>query len=66
MLRLNAELKAMGYCTWLDVEQMQGSTVESMADAVERAAVMLICVCAPYKESPNCRMEANVSAQHFS
>ena len=55
VLRLSTDLKAVGFNMWLDVEQMQGSTVESMADAVERAAVMLICISKPYKESPNCR-----------
>ena len=34
---------------------MSGSTLEAMASAVENAAVVLICACEKYKESPNCR-----------
>ena len=44
--RLNLSLKTRGYDIWIDVEKMQGSTVEAMADAVEGAAVMVYgCVC---------------------
>ena len=32
-----------------------GSTLEAMALAVEKAAVVLICMSQKYKESPNCR-----------
>ena len=38
---------------------MKGSTVDAMSDAVDNAAVMLFCVSLPYKESCNCRLEAN-------
>jgi hypothetical protein len=56
VLRLNQALKAKGYTVWLDVEQMQGSTVDAMAEAVEGAAAMMVCVSSSYKESSNCRM----------
>jgi hypothetical protein len=42
---------------------MQGSTVEAMADAVEGAAVMCYGVSRAYKESANCRMEAQYAHQ---
>ena len=32
-----------------------GSTLEAMALAVEKAAVILICMTEKYKESPSCR-----------
>eukprot|EP01049_Picozoa_sp_SAG25_P012115 SAG25_NODE_1584_length_2729_cov_3.051331_1_plen_304_part_10 len=38
--RVHASLVRRGYTTWIDVEKMQGSTVEAMADAVEGAAAM--------------------------
>ena len=44
-----------GYKTWIDVEQMGGSTLDAMAGAVENAAVVLICASEKYKDSPNCR-----------
>eukprot|EP01043_Picozoa_sp_COSAG02_P115279 COSAG02_NODE_51635_length_313_cov_0.518692_2_plen_46_part_01 len=36
---------------------MQGSTVDTMAMAVEGSAVVLIGVSRAYKQSTNCRME---------
>ena len=61
--RLNASLKARGYTTWIDIEKMQGSTVEAMADAVEECAVMVFGISMAYKESTNCRMEAQYAFQ---
>ena len=61
--RLNTALKARGYCIWIDIEKMQGSTVEAMADAVEDAAVMCYGISQAYKESTNCRMEAQYAFQ---
>ena len=42
----------------MDVEQMRGSTLETMAEAIEDSSVVLICLSERYKESPNCRAEA--------
>jgi hypothetical protein len=36
-----------------------GSTIDAMSDAVDGADVMLYGVSLPYKESGNCRLEAN-------
>ena len=51
-------LQASGYRVWMDLEQMGGSTLEAMAKAVEDSSVVLICLSERYKESPNCRSEA--------
>ena len=61
--RVNSSLVRRGYTTWIDVEKMQGSTVEAMADAVEDAAVMCYGISQAYKESTNCRMEAQYAFQ---
>jgi hypothetical protein len=45
------------------VEQMKGSTVDAMSKAVEDAAVVLIGVSRAYKESTNCRLEAQYAMQ---
>eukprot|EP00026_Physarum_polycephalum_P003081 Phypoly_transcript_03090.p1 GENE.Phypoly_transcript_03090~~Phypoly_transcript_03090.p1 ORF type:complete len:799 (+),score=132.97 Phypoly_transcript_03090:161-2557(+) len=50
-----------GYNCWIDIEQMQGSTLEAMANAVEQASVVLICYSKKYKESAACRTEAEYS-----
>ena len=55
MIQLKNRLQADGYKVWMDIDQMGGSTLESMAKAVEDATVVLIGVSQKYKESPNCR-----------
>ena len=61
--RVNASLVRRGYTTWIDVEKMQGSTVDAMAEAVEGAVAMCYGVCRAYKESANCRLEAQYAYQ---
>ena len=39
----------------MDIDQMGGSTLQAMADAVENATVVFICMSQKYKDSPNCR-----------
>ena len=56
-------LQASGYRVWMDLEQMGGSTLEAMAKAVENSSAVLICVSERYKESPNCRSEAEYAYQ---
>jgi hypothetical protein len=36
---------------------MEGSTLGAMAEAVEGATVVLLCMSQKYKDSPNCRLE---------
>ena len=57
VVRINASLKVRGYNTWIDIEKMQGSTMDAMAHAVDYAAVMCYTVSLAYKESSNCRLE---------
>ena len=40
------------------MEQIYGSSLASMAEAVENASVVLMCVSEKYYASPNCRLEA--------
>ena len=55
MVEVKNKLQAAGYSVWMDLEQMGGSTLEAMANAVENSAVVLLCVSQKYKESANCR-----------
>jgi hypothetical protein len=45
------------------MEQMKGATVDTMALAVEGSAVVMLGVSRAYKESSNCRMEAQYALQ---
>ncbi|CAF1511476.1 unnamed protein product, partial [Adineta steineri] len=48
----------LGYKIWLDQEQMHGSTIEAMANAVDNAQFILMCMSDTYKRSANCQSEA--------
>ena len=63
LVKVKNKLQASGYRVWMDLERMGGSTLEAMAKAVENAAVILVCVSERYKESPNCRSEAEYAYQ---
>ena len=54
-----------GFKVWIDVDLMEGSTLEAMASAVENAAVVIIGVSEKYKRSPNCRTGCEVMYLHF-
>ena len=63
LIEVKNSLQASGYRVWMDLEQMGGSTLEAMAKAVENSSVVLVCVSQKYKESPNCRSEAEYAYQ---
>ena len=63
LVKVKNKLQASGYRVWMDLERMGGSTLEAMAKGVENAAVILVCVSERYKESPNCRSEAEYAYQ---
>ena len=63
VLRLRRELGRRNYSIWIDVEQMQGSTVDSMADAIDAAYSVVYCMTQAYKESANCKLEAMYAHQ---
>ena len=63
LIEVKNRLQASGYRVWMDLEQMGGSTLEAMAKAVESSSVVLVCVSQKYKESPNCRSEAEYAYQ---
>ncbi|KAL9971693.1 hypothetical protein ACROYT_G017892 [Oculina patagonica] len=63
LVEVKNKLQASGYRVWMDLEQMGGSTLEAMAKAVEDASVVLVCVSERYKQSPNCRSEAEYAYQ---
>jgi hypothetical protein len=58
VLKIKQRLEQAGYKVWLDLDQMHGSTLEAMASAVEGSTIVCICATRKYKNSPNCRAEA--------
>ena len=49
-----------GFNVWMDIENMEGSLLESMARAIENASVVLVCYSEKYKYSQNCRTGQSV------
>ncbi|XP_039250993.1 uncharacterized protein LOC120328542 [Styela clava] len=58
MNQVYEELTKHGYNVWMDIHDLNGSILEAMAEAVENAAIVLVCMTQKYKDSPNCRTEA--------
>jgi hypothetical protein len=63
VVRIYHALVANGLNVWIDIEQMQGSTVGAMADAIDNCSLILFCISNEYKNSASCRLEANYSHQ---
>lgn len=62
-VKIKDKLKSDGFKVWMDIEQIQGSALQSMAEAVENSAVILICITERYYLSPNCRLEAEYAVR---
>ncbi|KAJ8321643.1 hypothetical protein KUTeg_000114 [Tegillarca granosa] len=58
LLKVCQYLRNNNFKVWMDVDDMAGSTLEAMARAVEEAEVVLVCYSRKYKDSDNCRAEA--------
>ena len=64
VVALERTLRDLRYEVWRDetgsglVPSMSGATDDRMAEAIEAACVVVVCVSPAYKESANCRMEA--------
>lgn len=56
--RINDRLEKDGFSVWLDRDEMHGSIVEAMAEAIEKSRFVLICMSSNYKKSGNCKAEA--------
>jgi len=61
VVQLVQNLKRRGYKVWIDLEQMSGSTLEAMAQAIEESDVILMGVTEKYRLSANCRIEGEYS-----
>jgi len=56
--KINDRLEKDGFNVWLDRDEMHGSIIESMANAIEKSRFVLICMSSNYKNSINCKAEA--------
>jgi hypothetical protein len=57
-LEIKKDVENFGYKVWIDVQDIQGDCLDSMAKAVEGASCILMCVTEKYRQSVNCQAEA--------
>ncbi|XP_072037547.1 uncharacterized protein [Amphiura filiformis] len=62
-IRVKEELEKTGFKVWIDVDQVEGNILVAMANAVEKADAILVCVSRSYKASVNCQAEAHYAYQ---
>ena len=62
-LSIKSALESLGYKIWIDVENIHGSSIDAMAKEIESSFCVLICMTERYKESTNCRFEAEYVIQ---
>ncbi|XP_046574454.1 uncharacterized protein LOC124282490 [Haliotis rubra] len=58
LIKVKEFLKGHNFKVWMDIDNMEGSTLQAMAEAVQNASVVLVCMSERYKLSQNCRSEA--------
>lgn len=61
--QIRDRLISHGMKVWMDLDNMTGSTIQAMASAVEQAFIILMCFSYKYKNSDNCRAEAEYAFQ---
>ena len=62
-LKIKEFLESRNLKCWIDVENIHGSSIDAMAKGIETSLCVLICMTEKYKESNNCRMEAEYVLQ---
>ncbi|CAD5120163.1 DgyrCDS8740 [Dimorphilus gyrociliatus] len=58
VLQIKDFLVRHGFKIWIDLINMQGSTLDAVACGIEQSSLVLLCYSENYKISPFCRMEA--------
>jgi hypothetical protein len=57
-LKIKQSLEDEKFKVWIDVDEIHGSSLDSMAKAVESSDIILMCVTEKYRQSVNCQAEA--------
>ncbi|XP_046563071.1 uncharacterized protein LOC124271945 [Haliotis rubra] len=58
LIKVKEFLKGHNFKVWMNIDNMEGSKLQTMAEAVENASVVLVCMSEGYKLNQNCRSEA--------
>lgn len=62
-MSIKTELEKLGYKIWIDIADIRGSSLESMASAIEESECVIMGMTEKYKLSSNCRLEAEYTVQ---
>ena len=62
-LKIRDFLKSKNFDVWIDTANINGSSCDSMAEAVENAQCVLICVTEKYRQSYACQSEVKYAYQ---
>lgn len=57
--KIKEELEKLGKTCWIDVDNIGGDSIKSMALAIKQASCVLMCITEKYYENSNCRLEAD-------
>jgi hypothetical protein len=57
-IKIKDKLESFGIKVWMDITDIHGSSLDSMAKAVEQSFCVLICITEKYRQSINCQSEA--------
>ena len=57
VLQVKERLEKDGFDVWMDLDEMQGNIFQKMAEGVEGASLMVICMSSKYETSINCNRE---------
>ncbi|CAF1503259.1 unnamed protein product, partial [Didymodactylos carnosus] len=61
--KIKEQLIRDGFLVWIDFENMHVNLLDAMAQAIEQATVIIMCITEKYKDSPSCRLEAEYAIQ---
>ncbi|XP_011672445.1 uncharacterized protein LOC105442223 [Strongylocentrotus purpuratus] len=59
MREFKKQLRKRGYNVWMDEDHMMGDKIGAMAEAVEKADMVIACITRGYQDSQDCRTEAS-------
>jgi hypothetical protein len=57
-MQIKSDIEALGHKVWIDVNDIHGSSLNSMADGIEHSYAVIICITEKYRQSINCQAEA--------
>ena len=61
VIRIKEALECDGFDVWMDLDDMRGNIYQKMAEGVQNAGVIIVCMSSKYEKSVNCNRELQYS-----